>query len=58
MLDKIIEFKKEFGWHGVVFTVAIGSFCVYWYAVEIMDILEKIVDQGLTNADIYYILKA
>ena len=42
MLDKIIEFKKEFGWHGVVRTVAVGSFCVYWYAIEIMDILQKI----------------
>lgn len=44
MIDKIIEFKKEFGWHGVAFTIVIGSFIVYWYAVEIIDIFQKIVD--------------
>ena len=49
MLDKIIEFKKEFGWHGLAFAVAIGSFVVYWYAVEILDILQKISKQLLTN---------
>ena len=42
MLDKIIEFKKEVGWHGVAFTAAIVSFLLYWYTVEILDILKKI----------------
>jgi hypothetical protein len=41
MLDKIIEFKKEFGWHGLAFTVAIIGFILWWYTVEIIDIFHK-----------------
>ncbi len=58
MIDKIIEFKKEFGWHGVAFTIVVGSFIVYWYAVEIINIFQKIVDQVLTNVDTQYIMIA
>ena len=57
MLDKIIEFKKEFGWHGVAFTAAIVSFLLYWYTVEILDILKKITSQSLTYIPAYGIIK-
>ena len=42
MLDKIIEFKKEFGWHGLAFTVAMIGLILWWYTVEIIDIFHKI----------------
>ena len=42
MLDKIIEFKKEFGLHGVAMISALVAFAIGWYIKELLIYLQKI----------------
>ena len=57
MLDKIIEFKKEFGLHGVAMISALVAFAIGWYIKELLIYLQKIMAQGLTYIPTYGIIK-
>ena len=57
MIDKLIELRKEFGIHGIAIMSAFGMFVVGWYVKELLIYLQKIMQQLLTNADSYGILR-
>ena len=58
MIDKLIEFKKEWGWLGVFGSAVIIVYSVYFYGSELIKFIEKMSIQGLTNRPVYGIMKA
>jgi hypothetical protein len=41
MIDKLIEFKKEWGWLGVFGSAVIIVYSVYFYGSELIKFIEK-----------------
>ena len=44
MIDKIIEFKKDFGWGFSLFVSCLIGFAILWWTLEILIFLQKIMD--------------
>lgn len=42
MIDKLIEFKKEWGWFGIFGSTALVAFAAYFYGSELLKFIEKI----------------
>jgi len=41
MIDKIINFKNEFGWCFSLFVFCIVNFAILWWTLEILKFLQK-----------------